>query len=181
MTSSLDPETPWTRFATRFAHWHPLYELAILVVLVAGLFTQAAFPLLLLVLLAEFAGNTIAHRHHHRLCSRCAAKTPLDPAAAVKRHRRALRYVHRNPKRVLAVYAGATLIVLISYFWPSPATGLASLLVLISFFVDCSASSYTMLRHRPLQPWCPWCQRRWRRDDEDIPAPQPVPTGEATR
>lgn len=180
MTASLDPETPWTRFATRIAHWHPVITITILVGLFVAPVLGGPTWISVVLILAYFATSYITGGHLYALCSRCAARTPLDPEAAVKRHHRALSYTHRTRRTALTIYLPVAAVLVAAIFIQNLVVAWLYALALVVFYVDSAIGSYALLRHRTLQPWCPWC-RHWRDDDEDTPAPQPVPTGEATR
>jgi hypothetical protein len=124
-------------------------------------------------------------RHHHHLCMRCMNGTPLDPEVEVNRHRRSLRTMHAmsgdppfhvkgravNPWLIFVLvllliavslaglYLGGTFY----SWWALPLDASCALLVIAS------------LHHEQLQPWCPWCYRRRKWEDEGIPEPSPDP------
>lgn len=105
--------------------------------------------------------------HDDRLCLRCLAESPADPARAVESHRRWLRLFHSATTAsgvavlVVAAAIGVTAGLLIRPGWGD--------LVLV---LPLGTMALTVI-HRRMEPWCPYCG--WGRDDDGEDAPQPTP------
>lgn len=116
------------------------------------------------------------HYHQHRLCPRCAAAMPIDPATAVKRHHRWLRLHHWAAERLgypLILIAAAVAYV---------GLGAPHWVTFYPLYALWALVAYANLRHRPVEPWCPQCFRwGWGTDDDTDPVPPPVPAAGATR
>ncbi|HEY2225518.1 hypothetical protein [Actinomycetospora sp.] len=107
--------------------------------------------------------------HDDRLCLRCLAESPADPARAVEGRRRWLRLFHSATTAsgvavlVVAAAIGVTAGLLIRPGWGD--------LVLV---LPLATMALTVI-HRRIEPWCPYCG--WGRDEdgEDVPEPTPDP------
>ncbi|HEY2195371.1 MAG TPA: hypothetical protein VGH76_24145 [Actinomycetospora sp.] len=105
--------------------------------------------------------------HDDRLCLRCIAESPADPARAVQNRKPWLRLFHSATTTagvvVLVVVAaiGVTAGLLIRPGWGD--------LVLV---LPLATMALTVV-HRRIEPWCPYCG--WGRDDDDEDAPEPTP------
>lgn len=169
--SSPGERYPWIRrIATPLAHWYPGVLVGYLAVRIAVDVTRVTGTVELLVAFAAgsalVAGIAASIWHTRRLCERCASNVPLDGPAETQRDRWMLRGVHLGWKVRLVTYT--TLNLAGAFVEP------VEYLVLAVLAVD----SVAVLRHCVLQPWCPWCH--WRRDDdEEVPDPEPIPTGHA--
>jgi len=128
--------------------------------------------------LAAVIGAIFANRRHDAtLCTRCARKTPLDGPAAAAEHDRALRLYHRLADRPGLLLVGLVAVsVRGSWLLPPLWRILTGAVVWGTFAVEAAAA----LRHRPLQPWCPYCHR-WDDGGDEEPSPTPPPVREATR
>lgn len=110
--------------------------------------------------------------HEDRLCERCIAASPLDPAAAVQRWRPALWWTHQKRLSLIVMLAALSVFVCNALFhhppwWLSALSILAFLVLGISFAVT--------YQHRRLYPWCPYCH--WDDGgDEEISPGVPAPT-----
>jgi hypothetical protein len=138
-----------------------------------GLFLLSLASVLSLVW--ALAGLISASRHVHALCTRCARNTPLDGPAAAARHDRALRIYHWINNRPFLRLALPAIVVVNGLFTASIAWRLVlTTPVYVWWTIDAAAG----LRHRPLEPWCPYCRRRRRWDDggdpEVVPDPDPA-------
>lgn len=159
------------------AHAQPWIFIAAIVTNIVGwwLATSVLFlvvvggPVLLLVLL-----SIVANRYHlAQLCPRCAAATPLDGLAAAEEHGMELRIYHAGRIGV-AVLVG---IVVLNLLLPRPWNQITSALGNLAF----AAYAWAGLRHRPLQPWCPYCNP-WNDGGphECVHTPTPDPSGVKT-
>lgn len=112
----------------------------------------AVVPLTCLVLAVVMVGWLTLRQHDRRLCEACLRAMPLDPAAAASRSRWRLATVHAagNP-RLLAPYLA---VVIGSNFWP----GAVGVIVWTAAQLSLAYLVLAHVRHRLLQPWCPWCQ-----------------------
>ena len=142
-------------FGNQFAHYR---------VLTATIVVALASALLLGVVV-----------HERRLCERCANPDlveVLDPARAVERRRRMLRFYHAHWLRLISAF-GLTAVVML------PGRGVLEILAMTAFCALAVVGALSQRIHNRLVPWCPWCGDDWRRDWDDEVAPQPVPTGGA--
>jgi hypothetical protein len=107
--------------------------------------------------------------HDDRLCLRCIAESPADPARVVETRRPWLRLFHSattaSGVAVLVVVAAVGVVagLMIRPGWGD--------LVLVLPLVTMALT----VVHRRIEPWCPYCG--WGRggDDEDTPEPTPDP------
>jgi hypothetical protein len=107
--------------------------------------------------------------HDDRLCLRCIAESPADPARAVESRRRWLRLFHSA-----TTTAGVAALVVVA------AVGVAAGLLIrpgwgdLVLVLPLATMALTVV-HRRIEPWCPYCD--WGRggDDEDAPDPTPDP------
>lgn len=108
--------------------------------------------------------------HMERLCERCAAATPLDCQAAVRRWKRALWWRHQR-KAQLAVF-----IVMAAIFLLDAIAGKHVWVYAVHAFgfLVLGLTTIPAWQHRRLQPWCPYCRWDDGGDEEvapDVPAP----------
>lgn len=107
--------------------------------------------------------------HDDRLCLRCIADSPANPALVVERRRPLLRLFHSA-----TTGAGIATLVVVA------AVGVAAGLFIrpgwgdLVLILPLGTMVLTVL-HRRVEPWCPYCG--WGRDDdgEDTPDPTPDP------
>jgi hypothetical protein len=175
------------RIATRLAHWTPaLFLLAgtwfiagnliVIALLKAAPLWQYAIVLGLAVS-APLVGITILTTvvtgwHMYALCPVCARKTPIDPAKTVARKRRTLRALHWfKPHPKLTKWTPIVLLVLSFMPW----VGMPAFFALMAWL---ALTSYLMIVHMPLQPWCPQCKWNGGGDKEVTPDPVPAPSTE---
>lgn len=123
------------------------------------------------------AGASAAGRHRHALCTRCARKIPTDGPTEAALHGRALRVFHwcHSWPGIIMLTAGAVLLVVLTLAGANALVrALAGSPLLALMAVEAAAG----LRHRPLEPWCPYCPH-WGGggDHEPSPAPTPDPQG----
>lgn len=124
-----------------------------------------------------FAVTFAASVHHAQrfLCPRCAASTPLDGEGAAATHATALRRFHYLVDHYrAAMWATGSLVVTAAVL--SDTVGpLLDWIPQTLLFTFLTVRSVLMLRHRPLQPWCPQCRWDDGGRDEDAPIwPQPL-------
>lgn len=139
--------------------------------------TPAGYVIGFIALLAVMATMLAELRHSRSLCERCAAKTPLDPQAAVQRRARWLRLFHLINSvpaltALVVLYVGGILVL------PADFSAYLAEAPLYLFWAVAAAAN---LIHRPLEPWCPRCNWGDGGDEEDVPAPPPVPVATNTR
>jgi hypothetical protein len=181
---SLDtlPEGPrwWRYMATRLAHYQPVLLLITVAINIAtdrSTGTQRAFLLpATLVAWTVVMVSLLADGYHvRRLCYRCAAATPLDGKTEADRQARWLRFFHwwSTHRYWYLVFWGITGAVAFS-------TGLGTW-AFYPFYLFWAAISFSALRHRPLEPWCPQCNWGEGGEGEGVPVPPPVPTNQASR
>jgi hypothetical protein len=107
--------------------------------------------------------------HDDRLCLRCIAESPADPAHAVETRRVWLRMFHSA-----TTASGVAVLVVVA------AVGVAAGLMIrpgwgdLVLVLPLGTMALTVV-HRRIEPWCPYCG--WGRggDDEDTPEPTPDP------
>lgn len=171
------------RLAARLAHWTPaLFLLAGTWFVVGNLLAIAALgaaPIWQYVLVlglavsAPFVGITVLSTvvmgwHMYALCPVCARKTPIDPAKAVAKKRRALRTLHWfDPRPRLTKWTPIVLLVLSFMPW----VGIPAFFGLMSWL---AFTGYLVIVHMPLQPWCPQCKWNGGGDKEAVPNPDPI-------
>jgi hypothetical protein len=172
----------WMSAINWFAHAQPALMIAAGVAVVVayaapfGLVSVATTVLVTAAVGAFFAGK----RHEWHLCSRCAERIPLDPAAEVVKQGKALRWFHRPRWTVLlsGLVAVALLALLV-------ALGPYSLIVValqVVMYLDWCTDAWAGLWHRPLYPWCPHCDHWGKgRGPHPEPSPRPTPTMETTK
>jgi sterol desaturase/sphingolipid hydroxylase (fatty acid hydroxylase superfamily) len=121
--------------------------------------------------------------HGRNLCLRCADRVSRmpDPAAVAERNLWSLRQLHR-----LITTAGTVTVVGV-LLASSALTALvpeAAWLRTPRALVLCVALGLTaraIFLHCQVMPWCPYCRRGGGGEDDPVPDPVPVPTGEGTR
>lgn len=163
----------WWEWAEWYAHKEP----AVLVLLFASAFPAAllgwpgwAWPTLSVIGVTAILANRV--RHRRSLCTRCAAKTPINPAQAVARSRWALWLHHRDDE----AFTVSLVLIAAYYLVPKPFNALCQL----ALFAMIIAGVCVDLKHRPLARWCPYCPRWGGGDDgpeEVTPTPRPTPVG----
>jgi hypothetical protein len=105
--------------------------------------------------------------HQERLCERCIAATPLDPAAAVARWDVALRWRHARRAGivvlvlVIAWFTAGSFLVPYRSGWTRALDVLALLVLGASYAAD--------YLHRRFYPWCPYCRWDEGGDEEAVP------------
>lgn len=170
---------------SRLAHLAPkgliavavLYPLAFMMVLAPELVTLAIF-IVIPVVAAEVVFLVAIYRHQRLMCAICASMTPLDGAAAVIKHDVDLR---RHHNRWFLIPAAAAILIapgLTALFdLPSVVIPLGTSVAMVFFSLEAKAWQI----HRTLEPWCPYCRRyrRWEDDGEPEPSPEPAPSTEA--
>lgn len=126
--------------------------------------SNAVSAVVLYSLYAEFSV------HNRQLCERCIAASPLDPQAAVRRWKAALRAAHARALQ-WGIVAGWTVKIVLGFALGHDTWLFAADAVLCA---ACAVTALSYWLHRRLYPWCPFC--RW---DEggghevspDVPAP----------
>jgi hypothetical protein len=107
--------------------------------------------------------------HDDRLCLRCIAESPADPARAVERRRCWLRLFHSA-----TTTAGVVVLVAVA------AVGVAAGLLIrpgwgdLVLVLPLGTMALTVV-HRRIEPWCPYCGWGHGDDDEEVPEPNPDP------
>ena len=105
--------------------------------------------------------------HDDRLCLRCIAESPADPARAVESRRPWLRMFHSA-----TTTSGVVVLVLVA------AVGVAAGLLIrpgwgdLVLVLPLATMALTVV-HRRIGPWCPYCG--WGRDDDGEDTPEPTP------
>lgn len=182
MSATAESDDRYHRISTVLAHYQaPTFIVALTVDTALALThqtrTPAGYVIGFIVLLAVMATMLAELRHSRSLCERCAAKTPLDPQTTVQRRARWLRlfhFVNSVPMlTALIVLYVAGILLLPSNF----DTYLAQAPLYLFWAVGAAAN----LIHRPLEPWCPQCHWGDGGDEEEVPAPPPVPVATNTR
>jgi hypothetical protein len=113
----------------------------------------------------------LMRQHDRRLCETCMSTMPLNAAEVAARKRRRFQITHLGSNKKLVI---AYLIVLIgSAFVP----GRIGLVVWTAAQASMIYLVLSYSSHRKLQPWCPWCNERGPGEDEEIDAPDPIPSG----
>jgi len=119
----------------------------------------------------------VVHPTRVPMCPSCVDQIPLDPQAAIDRHRRALfsaHVIHDRPYFSVAWLGALALLSMTTVH----VTGVTTFYAFwdLAFLVYC----YTAWRHHHLQPWCPFCQG-WEDGGEPERVPDPDPSERATR
>lgn len=170
MTTASDPgEFRYQWAIDGLAHLQPLFWLAgagvSLWTALIGDLGYISVALTLALLVSIFAG----WKHSRSLCERCAKNTPLDTDAAIERDGHWLQWAHWHADHVRK----ATLIFLGLIILESVPIKLLSLMTEVALNVLLGALVYCHLKHRVLQPWCPWCRWDGGGDEEASPVPTP--------
>lgn len=115
--------------------------------------------------------------HEKLMCSICAAMTPLLGEAAAAKHDRGLRRYH-NPWSIIWALISMVAVpgVAILLHLPFVVGQLGTSVTLA--FIALEAQAFHV--HRVLAPWCPYCRRyrRWEDDGAPEPSPDPAPCTE---
>jgi len=170
-------EPPMPRVTTLMAHSIP-WVLVVAVAARVGDFLSLIPEWLDTLTAVAAVGGMIAMTHHllfGGLCLRCMRETPLDPQRQVARNKWFLWEFHCSRGLSWTVLAGCLALSMVG----NSMQGLA--LVLCKVPMD--AMFFTLLWgtwiHHRLQPWCPYCRRRWGNggDVELVPDPDPAEKG----
>jgi len=130
-----------------------------------------AGTILVTLLLGSWLAGTA--QHTRSLCGRCAASTPLDPQAAVRRWRPVLKIMHSRRAACLSVTVAGLLIG--SAFLPGGQTASPAIIMACSGIAGATWLQIASTRHQRLQPWCPWCHWDDGGDEEVTPeVPDPA-------
>lgn len=184
MSTNAPRREPW--IVPLLAHWSPAMFVATAVLALVPWGTGPTSWLIVTVWNGAYLATMIAEAiHNYRyLCHRCAASTPLDGAAEAQRRHRSLNFLHAiADRRWLSMTLGIGFLVmiispapLVLVFGPQPWYVVCTALPLAWFGIQ----SFLLLRHRPVQPWCPKCHWDDGGDDEESPiVPEPVaPSGD---
>lgn len=121
------------------------------------------------------------------LCPQCMAEFPLDPNGEAQRYLKQLHFTHRiMPSSVgdygffvkllviLLLMTAPNLVAVFLFDFPSRVN---ALIYALTFSFPLGYGLWSVRKHAKLQPWCPYCRRRGRDDDEEIivsPDPNPV-------
>jgi hypothetical protein len=149
---------PDARFMTWLGHYMPEALLALIAMQFAwdvtgGRYGTSAANTAVTVLFVAVFYSDIRY-HACRLCEKCAGKTPLDPAAAVRRWRRGLWLTHQA-KIILGCVAGVFVTIQAEQMirhplWVTLSSDAFWMMITAGIFIS-------QWKHRLLQPWCPWC------------------------
>lgn len=138
---------------------------------------------------ASIITNLFVSRHFYKLCSGCMAAMPLNGSELAQERARTLRLYHApwifqawlqrrvggGWRRGLAAYMLCVMILLIGITqlstWVFGEIRIGNLIVVLLTV----SSGLLAVRHRPLIPWCKWCQDDHRGPREPSPEPPPVP------
>ncbi|WP_157646927.1 hypothetical protein [Actinomycetospora chiangmaiensis] len=157
------------RFRATIAH-HPLLVGGplIVVAIVAGFSDLRDASLVSLgAVLVFIVVQLFTLAHDDRLCLRCIAESPADPAQVVERRRRWLRLFHSA-----TTTAGIVMLIV------TAAVGVVAGLLIrpgwgdLVLLLPLGTMALTVL-HRRVEPWCPYCG--WGRDDDGEETPDPTP------
>jgi hypothetical protein len=108
--------------------------------------------------------------HDRAMCTICAAMTFADGAAAAKHHDKALRRRHNRWSLIPALALSHGLLVLAAVL---DLPFIVGQLGVSAMFVSMSIESTAWNLHRILKPWCPYCRRYRRWEDDGVPEPSP--------
>lgn len=117
--------------------------------------------------------------HVNALCVICAGMTELDGNAAAARYDHDLRRFHRSIRLGVALAAQfAVLIASLVFHLPPVVNQIAS--TVVGLYTGLSLRAWN--RHRLLEPWCRYCdrRRRWDEGGPREPSPRPDPATETT-
>jgi hypothetical protein len=113
----------------------------------------------------------LMRQHDRKLCEACMGSMPLNAAELAGKRKNRFRVTHLGSNKPLVV---AYLVVLVgSAFVP----GTIGLVVWTAAQLSMVYLVMAYSSHRKLQPWCPWCNERGPGEDDDVEAPDPMPTG----
>lgn len=112
-------------------------------------------------------------KHTRNLCERCFDAVPFhDPGAAVEKRRRELWAFHWGHVFVLG-YGGLAIAAIAAWTWLSVIVGgaLTAVVLIVAVYL-----TFTIITHRRLQPWCPYCDHGPGDEDPEIDPDQPPPS-----
>jgi hypothetical protein len=94
--------------------------------------------------------------HDSHLCERCIRETPLDASAQAARYHRRLRLFHSisSLKLWIVIFAVAIMLYPVIQYFDLPKQPVPLLI-----FGFTAVSVLSIITHRRLQPWCPYCPR----------------------
>lgn len=176
MTTTDQPDgSSWRDWSEWWAHVEPLAWFGLLslgLVMAAWLPVVSGWAWPVVSAVAALAIIINSGKHDSRLCSRCAAKTPLNPERAVRRARWVLWLYHRS----LLTFGLGMGFALAAWFAPPDVGGWST----VGVFAVLSLIALIDLMHRRARWWCPYCPRWGGGDDgpeEVAPTPRPTPVG----
>lgn len=127
------------------------------------------------VVVSMITGDLSQRVHDRNLCLRCLNQAPLlDPAAAVQRKLRLLRYFH-SPIRRRLLWVTVPVAVFIA-LWSGPlplGPRIVATLAASGLVLNMIRSDRAVNVHRRLHPWCPLCRHGRGRGFHPDPAPTP--------
>ena len=180
--TAFDMSMPRPR-ATNLGHWGAQILIgsiaAAIALVVRPLPPENPFSVILPVSLFAFViGSWLLMRQHdRRLCESCMASMPLNAAELSLRYRRRFAVAHLASNRPLMIAYLLTLVASNFVLLDSPL--LPQLVGRYVWALLQTTMIYLILAsttHRRLQPWCPQCKGGGG-ENEDVEAPDPVPTG----
>lgn len=176
------PSEP-SNVVARLAHAAPPV-MAVLAVLFPITMTAMAFPgvgtasltLCIAVVIVEHVIVFATLRHRRMLCTICAAMTPLDGAAAVAKWNGDLRRFHTRRLWLVSLFLPIAGPISVLLFGLPPIVIQLSLGAMLAMV---AIGFRAWNRHTVLEPWCPYCRkyRRWEDEGEPEPSPDPSPSG----
>lgn len=177
--STIASPNDWHRLrllATRLAHYQPAVLVLAIVVQIGQVLTgyDKGWPTVWInasVCALMVPTYVAAMWHDRQLCERCAEQTPLDIGATAERERYILWWHHYDGYFGLGLLGAAILVKwqlhIDTFFY-----------VMFSYF---AVGAVAALRHRLLEPKCPYCNWRDGGGKEKSPSPAPIPVATADR
>lgn len=110
------------------------------------------------------------HRHTSGICLRCGENFPLDPGAEAEKKLRSLQFFHRvwRPEgrgsnytllTRYGVFFGVFGIALAMQMARIFSSTVGAVIILTTLWLWLVGFGFLGIRHRRLQPWCPFCKR----------------------
>lgn len=152
--------TTWFRAARHFSR-PAVYAFLLVPAVLVWFFQIRTGGVSLVFMIAFFLAIFLNNKHFGEMCERCLGKMPLNPDAAVKRWKWALRSVHKiinfGAKKLIAfavIFCGIYQIA----WYTLPHYSITNNVLYSVAGVTVGAFSVMASKHQQLQPWCPWCR-----------------------
>lgn len=179
MSAATSGAGPWTVRLAPLRHWVIAWILAQFVYAVLGtiyLRGSAWWDVLGWIPALSTVPMLAGILAHHRVpaCERCPAYIPTNGSEEADRHHGWLWFSH-SFGMIIGTYLVITVLATVPglIFGSNTATQVCVCFGSLAWLPMFHALNI----HDRLRPWCPWCRRRGKDDDEQTPAPQPVPVG----